>query len=80
MYIFNLLSLGIYMEIIQYICYMNEDYTIKDGRLINNAPQLESGISRAARMKKERKRAEKVRMIAEGNELANANIDMFRKL
>lgn len=59
---------------------MNEDYTIKDGRLINNAPQLESGISRAARMKKERKRAEKVRMIAEGNELANANIDLFRKL
>ena len=59
---------------------MNEDYTIKDGRLINNAPQLESGISRAARIKKERKRAEKVRMIAEGNELANANIDLFRKL
>ena len=59
---------------------MNEDYTIKDGRLINNAPQLESGISRAARIKKERKRAEKVRMIAEGNELANANINLFRKL
>jgi len=59
---------------------MNEDYTIKDGRLINNAPQLESGISRAARIKKERKRAEKVRMIAEGNELANANINLFKKL
>lgn len=59
---------------------MNEDYTIKDGRLINNAPQLESGISQAARLKKNRKRAEKVRMIAEGNELANANINLFKKL
>jgi hypothetical protein len=56
------------------------EYTIKNGRLINNAPELEMGITKAARMRKEMKRAKKVRMIAEGNELANANIDLFKKL
>lgn len=56
------------------------DYTIKNGRLINNAPELEMGITKAARMRREMKRAKKVRMIAEGNELANANIDLFKKL
>jgi hypothetical protein len=56
------------------------DYTIKGGRLINNAPELEMGITKAARMRKQMKRAEKVRMIAEGNELAKANLDLFRKL
>ena len=56
------------------------DYTIKSGRLINNAPELEMGITKAARMRQNRKRAEKVRMIAEGNEMARANIDLFRKL
>ncbi len=59
---------------------MDRDYTIKKGRLINNAPELEMGISKAARFRKEMKRAEKVRMIAEGNELANMNIDLFKKL
>ena len=56
------------------------DYTIKSGRLINNAPECEMGITKAARMRKQMKRAEKVRMIAEGNEMARANIDLFRKL
>ena len=59
---------------------MDRDYTIKKGRLINNAPELEMGLSKAARFRKEMKRAEKVRMIAEGNELANMNIDLFKKL
>ena len=59
---------------------MIRDYTIKKGRLINNAPPLEMGLSKAARLRKEIKRGEKVRMIAEGNELANANIDLFKKL
>ena len=59
---------------------MDRDYTIKKGRLINNAPPLEMGLSKAARLRKEIKRGEKVRMIAEGNELANTNIDLFRKL
>jgi len=31
-------------------------------------------------MRKDRKRAEKVRMIAEGNELSRANLDLFKKL
>ena len=56
------------------------DYTIKCGRLINNAPECVMGITKAARMRKQMKRAEKVRMIAEGNEMARANIDLFRKL
>lgn len=54
--------------------------TIKDGRLINDRPDSETGIAKLARKKKELKRAEKVRMIAEGNELANANINLFKKL
>jgi hypothetical protein len=64
-----------------YICCMNNrDYTIKNGRLINNAPDSEMGIVKAARLKKMMNRAEKVRMIAEGNELAKANLDLFKKL
>jgi len=55
-------------------------YDIKDGRLMNNAPEPEMGITKLANMKKAIKRANKVRMIAEGNELANANIDLFKKL
>ena len=54
--------------------------TIKDGRLINDRPDSETGIAKLARKKKELKRAEKVLMIAEGNELANANINLFKKL
>ncbi len=54
--------------------------TIKNGRLINDRPDSETGIAKLARQKKELKRAEKVRMIAEGNELANANINLFKKL
>jgi len=56
------------------------DYTIKGGRLINNAPECEMGITKAARMRKQMKRADKVRMIAEGNELSKANINLFKKL
>ena len=55
-------------------------YTIKDGRLINIAPSPEMGITKLAQMREGIKRAKKVRMIAEGNELANANIDLFKKL
>ena len=55
-------------------------YTIKDGRLINMAPSPEMGITKLAQMRDGIKRAKKVRMIAEGNELASANIDLFKKL
>lgn len=54
-------------------------YTIKDGRLINEAPSPVMGLSKMVQMKKSMKRAEKVRMIAEGNELAEANKDLFKK-
>ncbi len=57
-----------------------EGYTIKDGRLINMAPSPEMGITKLADMRRGLKRAKKVRMIAEGNELAKANIDLFKKL
>ncbi len=55
-------------------------YTIKDGRLINMAPSPEMGITKLAEMREGIKRAKKVRMIAEGNELAQANIDLFKRL
>ncbi len=58
----------------------NREYTMKNGRLINNAPDSEMGIVKATRLKKMMNRAEKVRMIAEGNELAKANINLFKKL
>ncbi len=57
-----------------------EGYTIKDGRLINMAPSPEMGITKLAEMRRGLKRAKKVRMIAEGNELAEANINLFKKL
>ena len=53
-------------------------YGVKNARLINEAPDTETGIQKAARIKKSIKRFDKVQMIAEGNELANANIDLFR--
>lgn len=53
--------------------------TIKNGRLINERPEPEMGITKLCRMKEEMKRYKKVQMIAEGNELAKANIDLFKK-
>jgi len=55
-------------------------YTVRDGRLINEAAEPVMGLSKMAQARKAMKRAEKVRMIAEGNELADANIDLFKKL
>ncbi len=55
-------------------------FEVKGGRLINKSNPEMTGIQKAAKIKKAIKRAEKVRMIAEGNELANANIDLFKKL
>ena len=53
-------------------------YEVRTGRLVNDAPATETGIQKAARMKKSIRRFDKVQMIAEGNELANANIDLFK--
>ena len=52
-------------------------YEIKGGRLVNEAPSPIMGIQKMAMLRKSLKRSEKVQMIAEGNELANANIDLF---
>jgi hypothetical protein len=54
-------------------------YEIAKGRLINNAPSPEMGIQKLAQLKKAKDRFEKVQIVAEGNELAKANIDLFKK-
>ena len=56
-----------------------QGYEVKDGRLINMAPSPEMGITRLANMRASAKRYKKVQMIAEGNELAKANIDLFAR-
>ena len=40
--------------------------TVKDGRLINNRPDGQTGIAQMAKLRKEAKREEKISMIAEG--------------
>jgi len=55
-------------------------FNVKGGRMINDSENQMTGIQKASKLRKAIKRAEKVRMIAEGNELANANIDLFKKL
>ena len=42
-------------------------------------PSPEMGITKLAQMKASAKRYKKVQMIAEGNELAKANIDLFKR-
>tara|TARA_R110000803_G_C11889217_1_gene310721 strand:+ start:597 stop:809 length:213 start_codon:yes stop_codon:yes gene_type:complete len=56
-----------------------EGYTVKDGRLINDAPDGMSGIAQAASMKRAVKNDRKVNQIAEGIELAE-NKKKFRQL
>ena len=43
---------------------------IKNGRLINDRPDGETGIARAARIKKAMKKQEKINMIADGMDRA----------
>jgi hypothetical protein len=56
-----------------------QGYKVEDGRLINMAPSPEMGITKLAQMRAQAKRYDKVQMIAEGNELANANINLFKR-
>ena len=56
-----------------------QGYKVEDGRLVNMAPSPEMGITKLAQMRAQAKRYDKVQMIAEGNELANANIDLFKR-
>ena len=50
--------------------------SIEGGRLINERPDGMTGIQLASKMKRARKRSEKVDMIAEGNEMARMRRDM----
>jgi len=50
--------------------------SIEGGRLINERPDGMTGIQLAAKMKRARKRMDKVDMIAEGNEMARMRRDM----
>jgi hypothetical protein len=40
--------------------------TVRNGRLINNRPDGQTGIAQAAQIRKSMKRAEKISMISEG--------------
>lgn len=50
--------------------------SIEGGRLINERPDGMTGIQLASKMKRARKRMDKVDMIAEGNEMARMRRDM----
>lgn len=50
--------------------------TVRGGRLINNAPDGQTGIARAAEFKKSMKRAEKISMISEGVRIGDMMSDM----
>ena len=52
---------------------------MKNGREINRRPDSETGIAKLARIRKAMKRAEKVSMIAEGNDLAEARKIIAKK-
>ena len=53
-------------------------YNMKDGREINNARTPEMCITKFVNMNREMKHYKKVQTIAEGNEMANANINLFK--
>jgi len=55
---------------------MDSEYTIKNGRLINNAPPLEMGISKAARLRRDVRRSRKIAKIADGIEMAEMRKDI----
>ena len=54
----------------------DHDYTVKNGRLVNNAPPTQMGITKMARAKKAQKRAEKIGMIVEANNISRMLGDM----
>jgi len=49
----------------------DQDYTIKHGRLINEAPETTTGLWKAAKRRKALKRAEKVSIIVEANQISD---------
>ena len=52
---------------------------VKGGRLVNNAPCSNIGINEAAKMRKERKREEKISMIAQGYERGEMMSEMRKE-
>ena len=50
--------------------------TVKDGMLINNRPDGQTGIAQAAQMKKSMKTAEKISIIARGNVMGEMMSEM----
>ena len=59
---------------------IDSDYTIKNGRLINNAPPLQTGICKMAKMRKAMEKAEKVSIIADAIDIAEMREEMRRNL
>jgi len=53
---------------------------VKNGRLVNNAPQAVSGIARMAELRKEIKRSEKISIVREGTYQAEMMSDLEKKL
>ena len=49
---------------------INSEYTIKNGRLVNNAPPLQTGLCKMAKMRSAVKKSEKISMIADGMNMA----------
>ena len=49
----------------------DSDYTIKKGRLINNAPPLETGIDRAVKMKKSEENMKRIMQKVDAIRIAN---------
>jgi hypothetical protein len=65
-------------KIFYYLCYKfnamnrrrNKNYTVKNGRLINNAEEPSTGLWKSAQRRKAIKRFEKMSMIAEANQMS----------
>jgi hypothetical protein len=54
--------------------------TVKDGRLINNRPDSQTGIAEMAKMRAEAKRQAKIDMIAEGYARGEARAEMEKSV
>ena len=54
----------------------DRNYNVRQGRLINNAPRTQMGITKMANMNRAKKRAEKISMIVEANGISKMLGDM----
>ena len=57
---------------------INSDYTIKNGKLENNAPPLQTGLCKMAKLRSAVKKAEKISMIADGIALSETRKEAFK--